>query len=93
MAAMPDVNSIDPCVEPTVELYGTSGCPYTSELREHLLWNRIAFSEYDVDADIAARARLLTLTGGRAMVPVLVEGGRVTEIGWRGRGCAIGAGA
>ncbi len=73
----------------TTELYGTLSCPYTSELREHLAWNRVAFTEYDVEADPSARARLLALTDGRTMVPVLVEDGRVKEIGWRGRGCTI----
>jgi mycoredoxin len=72
-----------------VELFGTAGCPYTSEVREHLLWNRIEFIEYDVETDAAARARLLSLTGGRTAVPVLVEAGCVKEIGWRGRSCAI----
>ncbi|MGH9614908.1 MAG: Uxx-star family glutaredoxin-like (seleno)protein [Bryobacteraceae bacterium] len=72
-----------------VELYGTSSCPYTSELREHLEWNRVPFTEFDVEADADARVRLLALTGGRTTVPVLVEDGRVKEIGWRGRGCAI----
>lgn len=74
----------------SVELYGTSSCPYTSELREHLVWNRVPFVEYDVEADGAARARLAALTAGSPTVPVLVENGRVTEIGWRGRGCSIG---
>jgi hypothetical protein len=59
--------------------------------REHLAWSRIAFVEYGVEADEAARARLIALTGGHVMVPVVVEQGRVKEIGWRGRGCAIGA--
>jgi glutaredoxin 3 len=72
-----------------VELFGAAGCPYTSELREHLLWNRVDFTEYDVEADPSARARLLSLIGGRAAVPVLVENGRVKEIGWRGRSCAL----
>jgi glutaredoxin 3 len=74
-----------------VELFGAPGCPYTSELREHLLWNRIDFVEHDVEADAAARARLLALTGGRAEVPVLIEDGRVTAVGWQGRCCAIAA--
>ena len=73
----------------TVELFGAAGCPYTGELREHLLWNQVAFTEYDVEADAAARARLLSLTGGQAAVPVLVENGVVKEIGWRGRSCAV----
>jgi len=72
----------------TVELFGSAGCPQTTALREHLVWNRIAFTEYDVEADAAARARLLSLTGGRATVPVVVENGRVTSIGWHGRSCA-----
>ena len=72
-----------------VELYGTRSCPDTSELREHLLWNRVEFTEYDVDEDPEARARLLALTEGVRRVPVLVEDGRVAEIGWRGRGCVI----
>jgi glutaredoxin len=74
------------------ELYGTQSCPYTSELREHLLWNHVTFTEYDVDADREARARMLSLTDGRRTVPVLVEDGRVAEIGWRGRGCVIEVG-
>lgn len=73
-----------------VELYGTSSCPYTSELREHLLWERIPFVEYDVEADAAARARLASLTDSRLSVPVLVEDGRVRQVGWRGRSCAVG---
>jgi len=71
------------------ELYGTRTCPYTSELREHLTWNRVVFTEYDVEVDSQARDRMLALTGGGRTVPVLVEDGRVSEIGWRGRGCLI----
>jgi len=76
-----------------IELFGSSGCPYTSELREHLLWNSIEFIEYDIEADEAACQRLQMLTGGRTAVPVLVEDGLVKEIGWRGRTCIVGASA
>ena len=76
-------------VTQTVELFGARGCPYTAELREHLLWNGVRFIEHDVEQDPAARSRLLSLTSGRAAVPVLIEDGRVKEIGWRGRSCAI----
>jgi glutaredoxin len=72
-----------------VELYGTTTCPCTTELREPLEWSGVAFSEFDVDADPAARVRMLALTSGRRTVPVLVRDGRVAEIGWRGRGCII----
>lgn len=72
-----------------VELYGTATCPYTGEVREHLRWRRIAFTEYDVERDPSARARLEALTGRHAGVPVLVEDGCVKEIGWRGRTCLV----
>ena len=75
---------------PNLELFGTASCPYTSEMREWLEWKGRHFTEYDVEADAGARARLVSLTG-RSAVPVLVEGGLVTEIGWRGRSCAISA--
>jgi glutaredoxin 3 len=86
MAAVAEVRAV-------VELYGTRHCPYTSDAREHLELGRVPFTEYDVELDPDARQRLLALTGGTAVVPVLVQDGRVTEIGWRGRGCAIGPGA
>lgn len=71
----------------TVELYGMSGCPYTAEVREHLMWNGTSFAEFDVEVDAAARERLRQLTGNRSEVPVVVEDGRVKEVGWRGRSC------
>lgn len=76
-----------------IELFGTPSCPYTAELREHLELDGVDFVEHDVEADPDARARMLALTGGRGMVPVLVEEGRVAEVGWRGRGCFIDPGA
>ena len=75
---------------PKTELYGAAGCPYTAELREWLEWKNREFEEFDVEHDAAAYARLLALTGGQRTVPVLVEDGKATQIGWQGRGCALG---
>ena len=72
----------------TLELYGSSRCPFTTELREQLEWEGRTFIEYDVDADQDAHARLVAITGGR-MVPALVEHGRVVAVGWQGRGCTV----
>jgi glutaredoxin len=75
-----------------IELFGSSGCPYTAELREDLLWRDAAFVEYDVERDAEALRRMLSLTGGDGTVPVLVEDGAVTMVGWQGRGCVIRSG-
>ncbi len=72
-----------------IELYGTAGCPYTRDMREWLELTRADFVEYDVEADPAARARMRSLPGAERIVPVLVEHGRIVQVGWQGRGCTI----
>ncbi|MCS7051733.1 MAG: glutathione S-transferase N-terminal domain-containing protein [Thermomicrobium sp.] len=72
-----------------LELYGTRWCPHTREVREDLEWRGLDFVEYDVEADAAARDRLLALTGGQRSVPVLVENGRIVKVGWNGRVCTF----
>jgi glutaredoxin 3 len=75
----------------TLELYGSAQCPYTQELREWLEWTRREFEEYDVEADSAARARMNAIDSSLRTVPVLVEDGRVIQVGWQGRGCIVGS--
>jgi glutaredoxin 3 len=58
-------------------------------MREWLEWKRCDFIEHDVEADSAARERMLQLANGQRTVPVLVEEGKVVQIGWQGRGCTI----
>ena len=71
------------------ELFGSSRCPHTQEMREWLELRRTDFIEYDVEADPEARRRFKSLPGRPGTVPVLVEEGRVIEVGWQGRGCVI----
>lgn len=73
-----------------LELFGTASCPYTEEMREWLEWKRSEFVEYDVEKDPPARERLLALAKGHGSVPVLVEDGKVVQVGWHGRSCVIG---
>jgi glutaredoxin 3 len=75
----------------TLELYGSSRCPYTQELREWLEWTRRDFKEYDVEADSNARARMLALDSSVRTVPVLVEDGKVIQVGRQGHGCIVGS--
>ncbi|HEX4012500.1 MAG TPA: Uxx-star family glutaredoxin-like (seleno)protein [Candidatus Cybelea sp.] len=72
-----------------LELYGTRGCPYTAELRDELDWNETPFVEFDVEADGAARERIVALVSGALNVPVLVEDGQVVQIGHKGRSCYV----
>lgn len=72
-----------------LELFGTASCPFTQELRDWLDWKGREFVEYDVEADADALKRMRALTGGQRTVPVLVEDGKVVQIGWQGRGCVV----
>jgi glutaredoxin len=71
------------------ELFGTASCVHTAELREWLEWNRREFVEYDVERDAEALERMRAATGGQSTVPVLLEDGKVAQIGWQGRGCVV----
>jgi glutaredoxin len=73
----------------TLELYGTASCPYTQELRESLEWSGRDFLEYDIEADPKARMRLRSFDNSLCTVPVLIEDGRVIQVGWQGRGCVV----
>src|SRR5271170_2548083 len=75
----------------TLELFGTAGCQYTQELREWLVWTRRDFIEYDVEADYEARKRMASFDSSLRTVPVLVEDGKVIQVGWQGRGCIVGS--
>ena len=73
----------------TLELYGTKTCQYTQEMREWLECKGADFVEYDVETDPAARERMRALANGQRTVPVLVDGDKVIQIGWQGRGCIV----
>ncbi len=74
-----------------LELYGSRSCPHTTDLREHLEWCNESFVEYDVETDSEAFLRLRDLIpeSMAVPVPVLVENGMVTTVGWHGHSCSI----
>jgi glutaredoxin len=76
---------------PNLELYGTAGCPYTSEMREWLEWSGREFMEYDIEIDTVACERLRALAQAPYTVPLLVEKGKVIQVGWQGRSCVVRA--
>jgi len=72
-----------------LELYGTARCPYTGEMRDWLEWKRSEFVEYDVEADPVARVRMREVARGQRNVPLLVEDGKVVQVGWQGHSCIV----
>jgi glutaredoxin 3 len=72
-----------------LELYGTARCPHTGEMREWLEWKRSVFVEYDVEADPVARGRMREIAPGQRTVPILVEDGKVVQVGWQGHSCIV----
>jgi glutaredoxin 3 len=62
-------------------------------LRESLEWSRRDFLEYDIDTDPDARKRMRSFDGSLCTVPVLVEDGKVIQVGWHGHGCVVGWGS
>ena len=73
----------------TLELFGTARCQHTQEMREWLEFRRCEFVEYDVETDPAARGRMRELAGDQRNVPLLVEDGRVVQVGWQGHSCVV----
>ncbi len=72
-----------------LELFGTRDCPYTAELRDDLEFEGRAFVEYDVERDAGAMQRLRELCAAPLAVPVLVDDGKVVQVGMSGRSCYI----
>jgi glutaredoxin 3 len=58
-------------------------------MRDWLEFNRREFAEYDVEIDPEARRRMHELDGSLRKVPVLVEDGKVVQVGWQGHGCMV----
>jgi glutaredoxin 3 len=74
---------------PSFELYGTLGCPYTREMREWLEWKGLEFTEFDVELDLEAHSRMRTFASAPYAVPLLVQDGKVVQVGWQGHSCVV----
>jgi glutaredoxin len=60
-----------------VLLYTKTGCSHCETKRKELAARGAAYREVNVSERPEAIVELLKLTGGRRIVPVLVEGGRI----------------
>lgn len=61
-----------------VTLYVKTGCPYCAAKRKELEARGVAFTEVNVTERPEVIPELLKLTKGERLVPVLVEGGRIS---------------
>ncbi len=68
---------------PQVTIYTKEGCPYCTAAKKHYTDEGIAFNEIDVNAQAGAKDKVLELTKGERIVPVIVEGDEV-KIGFGG---------
>ena len=61
-----------------IKLYTKVGCPYCEAQRRELINKGIEFEEIDVRSSTAVLKEAIALSGGRRMVPIIVENGAVT---------------
>lgn len=69
---------------PNLELVHGPGCP-VCVLPMGTIDDGLSMAQ-----DPEAFARMQAATGGRRAAPVLIEDGRVVQVGWQGRGCITG---
>lgn len=56
-------------VKATVEIYTWQTCPFCIRAKLLLWWKGVAFTEYKIDGDEAARAKMAERSDGRRSVP------------------------
>jgi glutaredoxin 3 len=59
-------------------LYVKTGCPYCAAKRQEFVANGVTFTEINVTERPEVIPELLKLTKGKRLVPVIVEGGRIS---------------
>lgn len=62
-----------------VTMYVKDGCPYCAAAKKHYTEQGIPFEEINVFDTPGAKEKVLKLTGGEAIVPVIVDGDQVTK--------------
>jgi glutaredoxin len=69
-----------------VIIYTKPGCPYCAKAREFYKQKGITFEDKNAQDNLDYRKEMFSFSGGDPTVPVIVEDGRLKEIGWEGRG-------
>jgi glutaredoxin len=66
-----------------VTIYTKDGCPYCAAAKQHYTEQGIAFEEINITQKPEAKEKLLELTKGEKIVPVIIEKGEI-KIGFGG---------
>ncbi len=61
-----------------ITIYVKQDCPYCAAAKLHYADQGKEFKEVDINATPGAKEKVLELTGGQRIVPVIVEDGKVT---------------
>lgn len=61
-----------------VTIYTKKGCPYCAAAKKHYSDQGVTYKEIDVHDTPGAQEKVLKITNGKRIVPVIVEDGRVT---------------
>jgi glutaredoxin len=69
-----------------VRIYTKPGCPYCEKARDFYTAQGIVFEERNAQDNMKFREEMLSITDGDPTVPVIMEDGRLKQIGWEGRG-------
>jgi len=69
-----------------VRIYTKPGCPYCEKAREFYNARGISFEDLNAQDNLDIRREMLSITDGDPTVPVIVENGKLKQIGWEGRG-------
>jgi len=66
-----------------VTIYTKTGCPYCAAAKKHYSDEGIAFEEIDVYSAPGAKEKVGELSGGKNIVPIIIDNGEV-KIGFGG---------
>ena len=69
-----------------VVIYTKPGCPYCAKAKDWYRAQGIAFEEKNAQDNREYRKEMFSYSGGDPTVPVIVERGKLKQIGWEGRG-------
>jgi glutaredoxin 3 len=67
-------------------IYTKPGCPHCQKAREYYTAAGISFDDRNAQDNLEYRKEMLSITDGNPTVPVIVENGKLKQIGWEGRG-------